>query len=82
VYGIEGKGDGPLSNSLTPHPADFTDSVWKHGESDGEIFMVITNGVENTAMPSFKDLKEEDRWNLVNYIKTFKSNVLLEHKTN
>jgi mono/diheme cytochrome c family protein len=56
--------------------------VWKHGESDGEIFMVITNGVENTAMPSFKDLKEEDRWNLVNYIKTFKSNVLLEHKTN
>lgn len=70
-HGVSGKGDGPAGKALNPPPADFTDNVWKHGSSDGEIFMVITEGVKNTGMSSFKDVKEEDRWHLVNYIKTF-----------
>ncbi|MEM7828397.1 MAG: c-type cytochrome, partial [Candidatus Aenigmatarchaeota archaeon] len=52
-HGVSGKGDGPAGKALNPPAADFTDDVWKHGSSDGEIFMVITEGVKNTGMSSF-----------------------------
>ena len=40
-----------------------------HGNSDGEIFRVITEGVKETAMKGFREkLSDEKRWNLVNYI--------------
>jgi mono/diheme cytochrome c family protein len=46
-----------------------------HGNSDGEIFHVITAGVKGTAMKGFKDeLSDEMRWHLVNYIASLKKN--------
>ncbi len=49
----------------------LTGPVRIHGNSDGEIFYVITDGVGGTAMKGFKkDLSENMRWNLVNYIKS------------
>lgn len=48
---------------------DLTDAVWIHGDTDGEIFNAITGGVQSTAMGIFKkELSEESRWHLVNYI--------------
>ena len=45
-----------------------------HGESDGEIFDVIKNGVPpDLSMPAWDDrLKDPDIWNLVNYVKSLK----------
>ncbi len=37
--------------------------------SDGEIFWFITNGDQKTGMPSFAKLPEEQRWQLVTYVK-------------
>src|SRR5579884_3387904 len=37
--------------------------------SDGEIFWLITNGSKQAAMPSFARLPEEQRWQLVTYVK-------------
>jgi len=40
-----------------------------HGSTDGEMFHVIADGVAGTVMKGFgKDLSDEMRWNLVNYI--------------
>jgi len=51
-------------------PADFTDAHMMGEMTDGEIFYKITEG--RKPMPSFKKrMTEEQRWQLVNYVRTF-----------
>lgn len=69
-HGTTGNGDGPASKGLTPKPADFHSGTFQ-SQSDGAIFWKITEG--RGAMASYKSmLKPADRWNLVNYLRTFK----------
>lgn len=51
--------------------ADLTDNLWIHGNTDGEIFHVIIDGVKGAPhMKGFKkELPKEMGWHLVNYIK-------------
>ncbi len=68
-HGERGDGKGSASAGLNPRPTNFKDS---HGEkmSDGEHFWKITTG--KGGMPSFgKDLTEEERWHVINYVNTF-----------
>ncbi len=68
-HGIKGDGKGPNSAGLNPKPTNFKDF---HGEkmTDGEHFWKITTG--RGGMPSFaKDLTEEERWHVINYVNTF-----------
>lgn len=71
-HGETGKGDGPMAAYTgEPLPSDLTDAEWKHGSSDGEVFTLIHDGVENTGMKNFdKDLTEQQIWHLVNYVKS------------
>jgi hypothetical protein len=42
------------------------------GHTDAQLFDWLSNGVPGTAMAAFKDaLSVEDRWHLINYIRTF-----------
>jgi cytochrome c oxidase cbb3-type subunit 3 len=53
--------------------ADLTAPIRIHGNTDGEIFHVITGGIAGTAMKAFKnELSEEMRWHLVNYISSLR----------
>jgi mono/diheme cytochrome c family protein len=68
-HGEKGDGKGPASARLNPKPTNFKES---HGEkmTDGEHFWKITTG--RGGMPSFaKDLTEEERWHVINYVNTF-----------
>ena len=67
--GNTGKGDGDMSHAGGV-PSDFTDAVWQHGATDGEIFLVIRDGVTADMMAYEGQIPEEDIWNLVNYIKS------------
>lgn len=68
-HGDSGKGDGVASVALNPKPASFK-SEKVQNETDGAIFWKITNG--RPPMVSYKDLlTEKQRWQLVNYIRTF-----------
>ena len=49
---------------------DFTDDAWLHGPSDGEMFLVIRDGVTADMQPYANRLSDEDIWHLVNYLKT------------
>ena len=50
-HGLEGRGDGPISGSLTGPPVgDLTDGRWKHGDKPGEVRAVISRGVDGTRM--------------------------------
>jgi cbb3-type cytochrome c oxidase subunit III len=68
-HGEGGKGDGKMGAELKPPPSNLADTDWKHGSSDGEIFVVIRDGVQKTAMKSFKSKLTPDQiWQVVNYV--------------
>ena len=68
-HGNRGAGDGDMSHA-GGIPSDFTDDIWTHGASDGEIFTVIKEGVTADMQGYANRLGDEDIWHLVNYIKS------------
>jgi mono/diheme cytochrome c family protein len=68
-HGKGGKGDGAAAAALNPRPADWTAKKIQE-ESDGELFWKITTG--RGAMPAWRHIPENDRWALVQYIRTLK----------
>jgi mono/diheme cytochrome c family protein len=65
-----GNGEGPEAMMYDVKPADFTDADMMATMADGEIFWKIGEG--RRPMPSFKkQLTEEQRWQLVAYLRTF-----------
>ena len=70
-HGSSGKGDGPAGKYLGKKLPDFSSESFTQ-QTDGEIFWKISNG--NAPMPAFQQLlSEEQRWQLVSYIRTFAS---------
>lgn len=70
-HGNSGKGDGPAGKYLGKKLPDFSSETFAQ-QSDGEIFWKISNG--NAPMPAFqKMLSEEQRWQVISYIRTFAS---------
>ena len=70
-HGASGKGDGPAAAALPPpKPADWT-SPKLAGETDGELFWKMSNG--RGAMPPWKHLPDDQRWSLVNYIRSLQA---------
>lgn len=69
-HGEKGDGKGSAGAGLKPPPANFTDKAMMTEHTDGALHWAITEG--GGAMPSFsKSLSDEDRWDVVNYIRTF-----------
>jgi mono/diheme cytochrome c family protein len=69
-HGEQGKGDGPEAMMYDPMPADLSDAHMMSEMSDGEIFWKISEG--RRPMPSFKKrFTDEQRWQLVNFVRTF-----------
>ena len=69
-HGKTGLGDGPAGKNLNPKPKNFNlESVQK--QSDGELFWKISNG-KGMMLPYKHSLSEEQLWQLVNFIRTFK----------
>ena len=70
-HGAKGLGDGPKAETLKTEPGDFSKNIFQ-SQTDGAIFYKISTGKDD--MPSFKKkiTDQEDIWNLVNYVRTFK----------
>ena len=72
-HGDQGKGDGSIATELVRKPADLT-GVNATQLSQGEIFQVITDGVQpgegrKGGMPNLREnLSVSDRWDVVNYV--------------
>jgi len=66
-HGLTGRGDGPLAKTLAVPPVDFDQHIPYH--TDLFFFSVITRGFGN-IMPGFaSQIPEEDRWNLINFLR-------------
>ena len=60
------------SGMETKHSADLQLPVVRQ-QTDGTLFWKITNGNARKGMPSFSKLPEQQRWQLVLYIRTLKT---------
>jgi mono/diheme cytochrome c family protein len=78
-HGAEGRGDGYGAPFLVPTPRDFTGGQFKFRTTasgqlptDDDLFRTISRGADGTGMPPWKYLlPDDDRWALVDYVKTF-----------
>jgi cytochrome c oxidase cbb3-type subunit 2 len=78
-HGVDGKGDGYGAPFLVPPPRDFTAGQFKFRTTAGgqlptdeDLFRTISRGANGTGMPPWQYLlSDEDRWALVDYVKTF-----------
>ncbi|MBC8241793.1 MAG: c-type cytochrome [Alphaproteobacteria bacterium] len=83
-HGLLGDGEGPAAKYLDPRPRDFTLGTFKFrttqsGElpTNEDLFRTVSRGLKGTAMQSFDSdliktgLREDDRWAVIAYIKTF-----------
>lgn len=70
-HGARGLGDGTKAAQLKTEPGDFSKASVQ-AQTDGSLFYKLSEGRDD--MPSFKKKipDEDDRWNLVNFIRTFK----------
>ena len=70
-HGEKGRGDGPAAENLEKKPADLN-AGHVQGLSDGALFYIVTHGKPETPMPAWEGaIAEEDRWNIVNFLRTF-----------
>jgi high-affinity iron transporter len=69
-HGATGQGDGPAAKRLDPAPSSFHDLERMAQRSAYGLYSTITLGVEGTAMASFRQLPEEDRWALAFFAAT------------
>jgi len=77
-HGITGKGDVPAMQNLNPKPADLTSKLTQE-QTDGEIFWKLSEG--KGLMASYKNiLSENDRWNVINYLRTLKTSSKITEK--
>ena len=70
-HGKTGKGDGTKASELKTEPGDFSKAAFQ-SQSDGSIFYKISEGRDD--MPAFKKKLTDanDKWDVVNYIRTLK----------
>ena len=69
-HGKTGLGDGVKARALKDFPGDFSKADFQ-GQSDGDHFYRTKTG--RGEMPKYEGkLSDDDIWNLVNYMRTFK----------
>ena len=69
-HGETGSGNEANFPRLRRKPADLTNKERMSAMTDGEVFWKITKGITGIMPAMEKRLTEEERWHVVNYIRT------------
>lgn len=77
-HGEKGDGRGLAAEFFLTKPRDLTSGTYKFRTTpsgalplDSDLFRTITAGIRGTAMPPWFNLSEQERWDIIHYIKTF-----------
>ena len=79
-HGDKGEGDGNQADELVDdwdepiRPADLTQTHYKNGKRDQDIYRVFTSALNGTPMPAFDEISDEERWQLVDYVQSLERN--------
>lgn len=70
-HGAKGLGDGTKAAQLKTEPGDFSKATFQ-SQTDGSLFYKLSEGRDD--MPSFKKKipDEDDRWSMVNFMRSLK----------
>src|SRR5262245_20606494 len=75
-HGLNGLGDGPAAVWLYPKPRHFDSGLFKIKSTpagflptDEDLFQTVTRGMPGSSMPSFTYLSEQQRRDVVQYVK-------------
>jgi mono/diheme cytochrome c family protein len=87
-HGTAGRGDGYGAPFLVPPPRDLTAGQFKFRTTasgqlptDDDLFRTISRGANGTGMPPWQYLlSDDDRWALVDYIKTLDDRFKSAHR--
>ena len=69
-HGETGSGNEANFPRLRRKPADLTNKERMTAMTDGEVFWKITKGINGIMPAGEKRMNEEERWNVVNYVRT------------
>ena len=69
-HGAVGNGFGPMATGATPLPRNFTCAETMKTISDGQMFYIITHGSQGSIMPAYRNLSDEQVWQLITFIRT------------
>ena len=71
-HGVRADGQG-MTAPPGSRPANLIDDEWVHGDSDGDIYLVIRNGVPpNFDMDAWEGrVTDEEIWHIVNFLRNF-----------
>ena len=69
-HGATGHADTEAARALDPPPIAFTDRARANQRSPFALYQVISQGLDGTAMVSFANLPDRDRWALAYYVGT------------
>jgi mono/diheme cytochrome c family protein len=69
-HGKNGDGKGDMASDIK-NVTDFTNPDALKNRTDGELFYVTRNGKGDDMPPEGDRAKDEDIWNMVNYIRAF-----------
>jgi cytochrome c len=79
-HGKQGDGKGDLAKDMKLQIVDFTDPATLKDHTDGEIFWVIKNGLQDMP-PEGPRVKVEANWDLVNYVRSLAKKPEAEQKS-
>lgn len=69
-HGETGSGNEANFPRLRRKPADLTNKERMTAMTDGEVFWKVTKGINGIMPAGERRLNEEERWHVVNYIRT------------
>jgi mono/diheme cytochrome c family protein len=70
-HGAKGLGDGSKAAQLDTEPGNFS-LAETQAQSDGSLFYKVSEGRDDMPKFSKKIPDEDDRWAVVNFVRTFK----------
>jgi len=72
-HGAGADGRGRRREGMNPPPANLTLAPWSEPTNAGQTFMIIRNGVPQTAMAPWPTLTDRQIWQVVAYITSLKA---------
>ena len=72
-HGETGGADEGVTGNFEVQVATLADARVIERYTDGEHFYLIDKGVEGTKMRPFWELNDDEKWHIINYIKTLES---------
>ena len=70
ITGETGAGNQETLPRLRRKPADISNKERMSSMTDGEVYWKITKGINGIMPAGEKKMTEEERWDVVNYIRT------------